>query len=212
MPTANPADRRAALKARHRRAILDAAGELITERGAPRFSVDELAQRADVSRRTIFNHFDSIDDVVLSACTEVLQVIVDSFRDAAAATAIGDGSRSAMFDEIAHTLRTVDLPGGIAYLGRALAGASEARQHQFVQEAFTRVGGHLTLEVARRNSSADLLDVELLVTSLMHGVSVIAKHWIAATAGSVTGDARVMWDRLLDRLLASIRTGYMPER
>ena len=76
-------NRFAALKARHRRAILDAAKELISEGGAARFSVDQLAERADVSRRTVFNHFASIDDVVTTVCTEVLGVVTQTYSNGA---------------------------------------------------------------------------------------------------------------------------------
>ena len=208
-------DRRAALKARHRRAILDAADELIAEHGSPGFSVDQLAQRADVSRRTIFNHFGSIEDVVLTVCAEALDVVVNEFREAAAATAVGDGSRASMFEEIAQTLRSTDLPVVIVYFCRAFGGPGEPapRQQQLIQDVFARVAVDLTAEVARRNAGADLLDVELLVTSLLNGVAVIAKHWITAvmsTADPTSADARRQWDQLLDRLLESVRTGYLP--
>lgn len=207
--------RRAALKARHRRAILDAAEELIAEQGSPGFSVDQLAQRADVSRRTVFNHFGSIDDVVLTVCAEALDDVVAKFRGAAAATAVGDGSRASMFEEIAQTLRSTDLPVAIVYFWRAFGGPGEPapRQQQLIQDVFARVAGHLTVEVARRNPGADLLDVELLVTSLLNGVAVIAKHWITEVmpTGEATGPAaRRRWDDLLDRLLVSVRTGYLP--
>ena len=78
-PCATP-DRRTELKARYRQAILDAADSLICERGKPQFSVDELAERADVSRRTVFNHFSSLDDVIMTTCTQVLRATVDEFR------------------------------------------------------------------------------------------------------------------------------------
>lgn len=97
--TATP-DRRAELKARYRRAILDAADSLIRERGNPQFSVDELAERADVSRRTVFNHFSSLDDVIMTTCARVLSATVDEFRAATASTPRGDGSRVDLFDEI----------------------------------------------------------------------------------------------------------------
>ncbi|MGW6228038.1 helix-turn-helix domain-containing protein, partial [Cellulosimicrobium cellulans] len=71
-PATGPAtDRRAALRARHRRAIVDAAASLMEENGGARFTVDELAARADVARRTIFNHFASLDDVVVEVCEDV---------------------------------------------------------------------------------------------------------------------------------------------
>jgi len=86
VPTNVTVDRRSALKARHRQAIVDAARRLIDAHQGPRFSVDELAAEADVSRRTVFNHFDSLDDVILAACTEILDAVVASFREAATAS------------------------------------------------------------------------------------------------------------------------------
>ena len=56
-------DRRAALKERSRQAIVQAAAELMDETGGTAFTVDELAERADVSRRTVFNHFASLEEI-----------------------------------------------------------------------------------------------------------------------------------------------------
>ena len=98
-------DRRGALKARHRQAIVDAARRLIDARQGPRFSVDELAAEADVSRRTVFNHFDSLDDVILAACTEILDAVVASFRQAATA-AWGRSSRRSSTPCAAPTCRS----------------------------------------------------------------------------------------------------------
>ncbi|MEK8226313.1 TetR/AcrR family transcriptional regulator [Oerskovia sp. M15] len=84
-------DRRAALKARHRRAIVDAAAALIGESGGTDFSVDELAGRADVSRRTVFNHFGSLDEVVTEVCSEVVGAALDRLD----AIASGESTRTA---------------------------------------------------------------------------------------------------------------------
>ena len=70
-------DRREALKARHRRAIVDAAAELMSEIGGTDFTVDRLAARADVSRRTVFNHFKTMDDITLEVFREMLAVVLD---------------------------------------------------------------------------------------------------------------------------------------
>ena len=212
--TQDPAtDRRAALKARTRRAILDAADALLAERGGPQFSVDELAERADVSRRTVFNHFGSLDDVVLSVCTERLGRVIDEVQAAATATPVGDGSRSSMFDELAQTLRGADLPPAITYLAGALgplAEGNDPRAQALAEEAFSRVADHLAGELVRRYPRADLLDVQLLVSSLVHGVAVIALHWVTTTDPAAP-DARAAWDALVDRLIHSVRAGYMPE-
>src|SRR6478735_7951837 len=207
-------DRRSALKARHRQAIVDAARRLIDARQGPRFSVDELAAEADVSRRTVFNHFDSLDDVILAACTEILDAVVASFRQAATAAA-GDGSGlGTVFEEIVDAVRGTDLPQLTAYLWNALGGveAPADRQQRFMQVALSRVADDLAVGGLRRNPSVDPLDAELLVSSLLHGVAVIARRWVAEFGGSTGPAARRSWDDLMDRLVARLRTGYGARR
>ncbi|WP_309238436.1 TetR/AcrR family transcriptional regulator [Actinoplanes aureus] len=200
-----PTDRRAALKARHRRAILDAAHALISEGGAVRFSVDQLAERADVSRRTIFNHFASIDDVVTTACTEALGVVIENFL-----ASFAKGSRASMFDDVAGALRATDVPGVVAFLWRALGGfhAGDPRPRQIFQATFSRTTDELARELAERHPEQDRLEAELLVSSLMHGTEVIVNHWLTATAAALDDESRALWWHLLDRLIERIRTGY----
>lgn len=122
-------DRRAALKARHRRAIVDAAAALIGESGGTRFSVDELAERADVSRRTVFNHFASLDDVVTEVCNEVVGAALDRLDAIASDQQVGQdqqrrqderGADVTLFDEVADALRSTDFVTPLVYLTRVL--------------------------------------------------------------------------------------------
>lgn len=203
-------DRRSALKARHRQAIVDAARALIDERGGPHFGVDELARRADVSRRTVFNHFESLDDVILAACIEILDAVVVTFREAAATTGPADDRLEAIFEELVRTVRSVDLPQRTAYLWQALGGAQAppARQQQFMQVSLSRVGDDLVAEVTAHHPDVDALDLRLLGSSLLHGVAVVAQRWIEDHGGALTPASRGSWDRLMDRLVDRMRTGY----
>jgi TetR/AcrR family transcriptional regulator of autoinduction and epiphytic fitness len=196
-------DRRAALKARHRRAILDAANTLISE--GVRFSVDQLAERADISRRTVFNHFSSIDDVVTTVCTEMLAVVIDGFR-----TTVTSGERASMFADVAGALRVTDVPGIIAYLWRALGGFApgDPQATQIFQATFARTSEEMARELARRYPEADPLDAAILVSSLMNGVIVIATHWIGVTAAETDERSRDLWRHLLERMIETVRTGY----
>ncbi|MEU4623962.1 TetR/AcrR family transcriptional regulator [Actinoplanes sp. NPDC023801] len=196
-------DRRSALKARHRRAILDAANALISE--GVRFSVDQLAERADVSRRTIFNHFASIDDVVTTVCTETLNVVIAGFR-----TNVTAGERASMFGDVAGALRVTDVPGIIAFLWRALGGfgPGDPRATQIFQATFTRTSEEMARELARRYPEADPIEAAILVSSLMNGVVVIATHWLGVTAAQTDEQSRELWHHLLERLIDTVRTGY----
>jgi len=202
-------DRRAELKARHREAILDAADSLIRERGKPQFSVDELAERADVSRRTVFNHFGSLDDVIMITCTRLLSEVVDEFRAATKATPAGDGSLVALFAEITSAVRAIDLPTVVAYLWGVLAEDREnGRSPHALGDVFTRATEQLSYEIADRNPAIDGFEVAILVSSVMNGVAVVSGHWIARTGGTLDDASRTVWDELVDRLVSAIQTGY----
>lgn len=204
-------DRREALKARHRSAILAAARELIAERGGPVFSAEELAKRADVARRTVFNHFAGLDDVLLSVCEEALAVLVDDFLASVARVPVGDGSPTSMFDELAAAMRGSDLPSTIVIALASLesSGTSRSLAAELSQAAFARVSDRLLVEVSRRHPTVDELDAELLVSSLMHGISVIARHWVASRDGCSDREAAAQWSVLLERLLELTRSGYV---
>jgi len=206
-------DRRAALKARHREAILDAADSLIRDRGKPHFSVEELADRADLSRRTVFNHFSSLDDVIMTACTRVLSNVVDEFRAVTAAAPVGDGSRVTLFEDITTAVRHIDLPTVVAYLFDVLsADGDDGRSHPQIDDVFTRATDQLSIEIAGRSSEIDAFEVAVLVSSVMNGIAVVSTHWIARTGATLDTDSRAVWNELLDRLIGTIRTGYSTPR
>ncbi|KFF59691.1 hypothetical protein JF66_09560 [Cryobacterium sp. MLB-32] len=199
-------DRRAALKARYREAILDAADALIRERGKPQFSVEELAERADVSRRTVFNHFSSLDDVIMTTCTRRLSGVVDEFRAATKATPVGDGSRVTLFADITSAVQDIDLPTVVAYLWGVLG--DDGRSRDQFDDVFTRATDQLSIEIADRSSEIDAFEVAVLVSSVINGLAVVSAHWIARTGATLDGASRDVWDELLGRLIATVRTGY----
>lgn len=203
-------DRRTELRERHRAAIVAAAQELIAERGGLSFSVDELAERADVARRTIFNHFTGLDDVLLTVCAKTLSVLVDDFLEVVAEVPVGVGGPAAMFDELAAAMRASDLPSTIVVALRVLQtnGSTRIPATDLAEAAFARVVERLLVEVGRRHPEVDALDAELLVNSLMHGVAVIAKRWTAARVGEPEDEAAAMWSALLEHLLRRTRPGY----
>ena len=204
-------DGRSAVRVRHRRAILDAAVALIQSGDGVRFTADELAVRAGVSRRTVFNHFSSLDDVLLAVCTETLDVVAAQVQVVPDSGSAVDGSRAAMFTALAHALRAADLSGPILQVWRALGGpqVDEQRTGAFAQQALALVAEGLTAQLAGHYPDADPLEVALLASLLTHGLGVIAGQWVNAAVPGRPPDA-ADWDPLLERLLDTVGSGYLP--
>ncbi|MEU6541300.1 TetR/AcrR family transcriptional regulator [Streptomyces sp. NPDC047000] len=63
-PSAEPIGRRERNKVRVKNRLYDAALKLFTEKGYEQTSVDEIAEEADVARRTFFNYFQRKEDLI----------------------------------------------------------------------------------------------------------------------------------------------------
>ena len=210
-------DREAASKARKRRRIVDAALELLAERDGTEFSVEEVADRAGLSRRTIFNYFGSIDDLLVEVGTEVLGGLVDKLRVAEGAPAeagLGGDVRAALFAELADALRAVAQVPAMVQLTQVLGGvrSTHPRVVASVQLTLLRLVGRLAREIGARHPEADPLDVELLAASLISGLVVLYQHWSAQEGVVDTPRSRAAWSELLDRLVTTVGNGYLPPR
>ncbi|MFP3712383.1 TetR/AcrR family transcriptional regulator [Puerhibacterium sp. TATVAM-FAB25] len=199
-------DRRAALKARHRQAIVAAAVALMDERASSRFSVDELAARAGVSRRTVFNHFASLDDVVIAAASEILSDVVDELGVRAGAA----GPDADLLDQLAAATRATHLVPLMSRLVRMLGAEGTelpAREAALVQRTFALLDERLTATMVRRHTGLDDLAVELLVVAFMAGALLLFRRWYAATGAVDDERSRRLWDELLGHLVALLRDG-----
>ncbi len=78
-----------------RRRILAAAGELFAEHGVRGLPVRELLARAEISRRTFYQHFDNLDAVAeqlyAEAMDAMLGALVEGFQQAAPGEQVRDG-------------------------------------------------------------------------------------------------------------------------
>jgi AcrR family transcriptional regulator len=75
-------------KRRTREAIADAALRLFGERGFDAVTVEEVAAAADVSRKTVFNHFPAKEDLVFAAGIEHRAEVVSAIRERPPGTSI----------------------------------------------------------------------------------------------------------------------------
>lgn len=100
---------------RTRAAIVDAAARLLSE-GGPAPGVNEIAAAADVSRRTVYQYFPTVDQLLLDATLGLLaQSDVDGAIDAAASSGASPEQRVEAMIQAIGELAASSLP-----LGRSL--------------------------------------------------------------------------------------------
>lgn len=204
-------DRREALKARHRQAIVDAAAELMTEIGGTDFTVDQLAARADVSRRTVFNHFKTVDDITIEVFHEMLGAVLDNVDANFSAPTTGHPDDTSTFDQLASALRATDLVTPITELTRIFGAGDRGihpRQAVLFERAINALGTQIAATTMRHHPSADPLEVDLMCGALVGGALVVVQHWEQRTEGIDSVESRRVWDELLDRMITVNRNGF----
>ena len=76
-PTRGRRDRK---KDETRQALREAAHRLFAEKGFSRTTIDDIAEAADVSRRTFFRYYDSKDDLLRTDVADLLPVMLAALR------------------------------------------------------------------------------------------------------------------------------------
>ena len=214
MTTTPPTDGRRALREERRRAILEAGRALATEHGADGFTVEQVASRAGVSRRTVFNHVASLDQLLVAVCEQILaEATVELLNEVDRRTTHlppGEAGGRAALDAVAEATRSVDLPTAIATIHRVLGfpEIGDERAQAISRTAFDHVGGRLREQRVRRAPGLDPVDLEIGLALLFSGIDTIAGLWLEQhpdLAPDVSPDARADFDALLDRVLQRLR-------
>jgi AcrR family transcriptional regulator len=216
-PVSTSLDGRVALREQRHRAIVDAARALAVERGARGFTIDQVAVGAGVSRRTVFNHFAGLDQLLVAVCEQILAEVTAHLlagvdRGVAGLLDGADDGRAAL-DAVCDATREVDLPTAIVTISQVVGGTDVAgeRADAISRTAFELVAGRLRERLLHRLPRLDALDLELTLALLTSGLAAIARHWLDEhpdLTPDVPPGARADWDRLLDRLLLRLRVGH----
>ena len=137
----NASDARA-VKSRHK--ILEAAAELMVERGVDSLNVKAIAERAGVQRSTIYNHWPNQADLVLAAMEHF------AHRSAAAPQA-ADSGEAGPLDDVVQLARSVGINLASGW-GSVAAGLAAAAEHDD-----TLAVAHRTFVQSRRNELAAMI-------------------------------------------------------
>jgi len=83
-------ERREREKVARRAAILDAARHVFFSKGLPAATVDEIAQRAELSKGTLYLYFRTKEEIYISLLHDGIDVLVEYFRKALSARSAAD--------------------------------------------------------------------------------------------------------------------------
>jgi TetR/AcrR family transcriptional regulator, regulator of autoinduction and epiphytic fitness len=203
--TPAPIDRRAALKARSRRSILDAAANLMHRSGGTSFSVDELAAAADVSRRTVFNHFDSLEDLVIAVAEEMFGDLMGDIEAQTASPSSEPETVLADLAAIADADRMVPAVASLVAIFGGVDGPPSNRDAVLMQRAMALFTVRISAAMTGRHPDLDPLSLDLVVAAFLGGMLGFVERWRTETGADDTPESRSAWDHYVARLIAVLR-------
>ncbi|MCX6405544.1 MAG: TetR/AcrR family transcriptional regulator [Propionibacteriales bacterium] len=203
------ADRRQQRGEQHREAILAAAADLVAETRSVQLSTEELAQRAGVSRRTVFNHFATLDEVVTEVLARSIGEAVDALESAARRVE-GDDTLDGTFARMSAVFEQTDLTPQMSFLWTVLSvdDTLPRRYGHVIDDAFHRLRDLLLATAREPEDTTDTFGRALLVTSLMNGTAFVAQRWCEETRGVVDDASRALWTTLVARMTDQLGRGY----
>lgn len=175
-----------------RQRLLDATAELTYRDGVEATGVDAIARRAEVTKRTLYQHFRSKDALVAESLRTRDEPEIERLRGLTMELARRDGIPPilALFDVLA-TLATTPAMRGCAFLNVSVELGD--RDHPAVAAAHA----HLN---ARRAFVVELLDASGMDTALADELALIIDGFFAGAASQRGEAAAVHARRLAERL------------
>ncbi|WP_426565333.1 TetR/AcrR family transcriptional regulator [Angustibacter sp. McL0619] len=167
------------------------AQQLAEQHGLDGFSMDDLAEAADVSRRTLFNYFAGKDDAVLGDPLELDPELTDRF--------VAGGPTGHLVDDMVALIETTFDAGEInrdevARARRLLA--TEPRLMAAAHQRFAAIGAEVVeLIAAREGDRHDPAQARVVV----HVLAVLFDLALTAFIADPHGDLRGLFDDAIRR-------------
>lgn len=176
-------------RAETRALIADTAAALFAERGYDAVTVEEVAHAAGVSRKTVFNHFPSKEDLVFDRAEEISERTIRAVRERAPGESPVEALRTVtreFYRQIAQRRSGGDYPirGTIAHLV-ASSPALQVRALEIAGRQMDALAAALNEEPGR-----DELEAALAAHMLVGTQALVFKRWAhAVVAGASPQDA-----------------------
>ncbi|MEV0635347.1 TetR family transcriptional regulator [Streptomyces sp. NPDC050619] len=184
-------------KIKTRTAIRDATYALIEEQGYDATTIEQIAERAEVSPSTVFRYFPTKEDIVLT--DEYDALLLEELRVRPADEPWMDSLRYVMRRAIGLS---TEEPEVSRLRSRLLVEVPAVRSR--MMQSMSVTGKLLATAVAARTGrEADSLEVRVYTMSLVGGLSEISQYWAENDFQDDLGD-------LLDRALDVFERGLAP--
>lgn len=205
-----PKDKRGALKWHNRRAIVAAAGELADVHGIQGFSVNDLAKKAGVSRRTIFNHFSSAEDAGYEYMSElVTQLMGRVLAELPEPSGQRDQTLGSVYAELSAAMRKHSLVEAMRPLLLQLTEVKESPAAALWSFRVTNSASEALERALRERLPAHgEFELKLVATSIINSMAVCMDAWILRCGGKLTDETRGAWDELLTEALNVLGRGF----
>ena len=172
-----------------REAIVDAAAALFTERGFDHVSVLQIAQRAGVVEKTVFNHFPVKEGLVFEADPPMQAALLDAVRRRPAGESVSAAAGTFIVAACSRLGDPAAAPS-VAEMARVIRGSRtlQAREREILGQLTDALAEQITLETRAEGGGLE--------------------PWL--TAHAVLGLYQALLDLARDRVLAADTAGDRP--
>ncbi|WP_394941659.1 TetR/AcrR family transcriptional regulator [Psychromicrobium sp. YIM B11713] len=198
-----PLNRRELNKAATREAIVAAALQLLRSRGLNKFTVEDVAETAGISRRTFFNYFSSTEAAIASTTEGFLDQVIEKF--------IGRPASESLLEAAQQSLRALADPTQLALIAEVY---SLTKPHDTVARVQAEVWDDCEAKLAlalvpRLGDNAHPLYVRALAGSVLACGKSAIEIWFERHGTSVTQDSLRDLQNLLIEVIGYLRDGFV---
>jgi AcrR family transcriptional regulator len=186
-PEPAPVGKRELKRQETRARIVDAAADLFAERGFEAVSVVEIARRAGVVEKTVFNHFPVKEGLVFDADPPMRAALLDSVRRRPTGESVSAAAGTFVVAAVA-LLGSEQAADGVARMARIVRGSRtlQVREREILDELTRSLARLIAEENDQRSGQLEPWLAASAVTALYAGLLELARDRVLA---GVTGQA-----------------------
>lgn len=193
--------RRERNKVATRAAIAQAALDLVAEVGYETITIEMVAARADISRRTFFNYFSSLDEALNIQVTRALDRAIEALDDHAFTMPIVDATIHAL-----HSIADQDFLSSVALLYSQ--GCTNPSLHANRLIAWEEAITEMTRKLGQRLPNADPFAISVFSHSVLGACNAAFQHWFDTVDGIPTEADTARLKDTLTQAIEIIKDGF----